>query len=287
MPLALLTVLIAMLSIQFGASLAKGLFPILGPVGASTWRLCLAALFLAILWKPWKIKLTMLQLRLIIYYGLSLSLMNILFYLAIDRIPLGVAVALEFTGPLVLTVSSSKNLRDLVWTFLATIGLLLLFPWSQRNSLDILGLLLALGAGGCWALYIVFAKKVGRSIHSGKAVSLGMIVAALFTIPFGVILSGPVLWKIEIIPLASLVALFSSALPYSLEMFALKKIEAPTFGILMSLEPALAAIMGWFFLFEKLSLFEIVAICSIIAASLGATISSKKSHTSIQMPLEQ
>lgn len=287
MPLALLTLFIAMFSVQFGASLAKGLFPILGPVGTSTWRLVLAALFLGFIWSPWKVKLKKEQTTLIIFYGLSLGFMNLLFYLAIDRIPLGVAVALEFTGPLVLTVASSKNIRDLVWTCLAAIGLALLFPWSQNNSLDILGLLFALGAGACWALYIVFAQKIGQTLHSGRAVSLGMIVAALTVAPFGIFLSGPILWRVELIPLAILVAIFSSALPYSLEMFTLKKMGTATFGILMSLEPALAAVMGWMFLGEKLSHFEMLAICSIITASLGATINSKKSNTSVPIPVEQ
>ena len=285
MPLALSTLLIAMASVQFGASMAKGIFPLLGPSGATTWRLTIAALILTIVWRPWKLRPTGEQWKGILRYGMALGLMNLFFYWAIARIPLGVAVALEFTGPLGVALWSSRRQQDLLWAGFAAFGLLLLFPWGPTSTLDGIGVAFALAAGGCWALYIIFGQSLGKSFHGGRGVALGMGVAALVVLPVGVMQNGSELWQPSVLWQAALVGIFSSAIPYSLEMIALKRIPPATFGILMSLEPALAALMGWLFLQEKLSSWEMVAIGLIIVASLGSTLTSIKATLSPPPPL--
>lgn len=273
---ALLTVLIAICSLQYGSSLAKGLFPVIGAPGAAAIRLCFASLIMLTVWRPWRAKLSLNSYKAIALYGGSLGLMNLLFYLALARIPLGVAVALEFTGPLAIALIHSKRPIDFLWAFLAIIGILLLLPFeSSANSLDLAGILLALGAGLCWAGYIHFGKKAVENQHEGVISSLGMSVAALIVLPLGIALSEVNIFNPSVLPLAFLVAILSSALPYSLEMMALKKLSAKTFGILMSLEPAWAALMGLIFLKELLSPKEIVAIVAIIIASLGGTLAEK------------
>lgn len=273
---ALLTVLIAICSLQYGSSLAKELFPVIGAPGAAAIRLCFASLIMLTVWRPWRTKLSLNSYKAIALYGGSLGLMNLLFYLALARIPLGVAVALEFTGPLAIALLHSKRPIDFLWAFLAIIGILLLLPFnSSANSLDLAGILLALGAGLCWAGYIHFGKKAVENQHEGVISSLGMSVAALIVLPLGIALSEVNIFNPSVLPLAFLVAILSSALPYSLEMMALKKLSAKTFGILMSLEPAWAALMGLIFLKELLSPKEIVAIVAIIIASLGGTLAEK------------
>lgn len=274
MNLALIPLFIAMASVQFGASLAKGLFPAFGPAGTTAWRLTVAALILQIAFRPFRLKLTRPQWWAIIRYGMALGLMNLSFYYAIDRIPLGVAVALEFIGPLAVSLLTSPRLRDMVWAVLAGLGLALLFPWSGASTLDPWGVLLALTAGAFWGLYIIFGKKLGHAIEEGKAVALGMLVAALVAMPLGLIQQGTNLWQPSLLVTAILVGLFSSAIPYSLEMFSLKRLSSSTFSILMSLEPALAALMGWLFLKEELGLRELLAITLVIAASLGSTLTA-------------
>lgn len=273
---ALITLFIAMSSIQFGASVAKGLFPALGPTGMTTWRLLLAALILLCVWRPWRQKISRQEVIMLVPYGAALGVMNITFYLALARIPLGIAVALEFTGPLAVAIFTSKRSRDYVWALLAGLGLVLLFPRNE-STLDPVGILLALVAGGCWAGYIIFGHKAGKAINGGRAAALGMAVAAMFALPVGLIDRGTDLWQPSLFLSALLVAVFSSAIPYSLEMIALKRLPANTFSILMSLEPAIATLMGWLFLKEILSPIELTAVGCIIAASLGSALTTPKS----------
>lgn len=272
--LALTTLLVAMTSVQFGASMAKGLFPLLGPSGATAWRLTLAALMLGLVWRPWNMRPARNQWPVILRYGIALGLMNLTFYWAINRIPLGVAVALEFTGPLGVALWASRQRQDLLWAGLAGSGLLLLVPWGPMAQLDALGVGFALLAGMSWGAYIVYGQKLGNSFHGGRGVALGMLVAGLVTLPVGVIDRGAELWQPSLVVQAILVALFSSAIPYSLEMIALKRLPPATFGILMSLEPALATLMGWLFLQERLRSMELCAVVLIMVASLGSTLAS-------------
>lgn len=281
--LSLIYVFISMLSIQFGASVAKKLFSITGPAGTTMLRVCLAALILLIIWRPWKIKFSKKQFKFFIGYGFCLGSMNILFYLSLARIPLGIAVALEFTGPLVLSLISSKKLIDICWAVLAAIGIYLILPESAvaTTNLDLIGILLALGAGVFWALYIVFGKFAGQDTHSGHVTALGMTFAALVTIPFGLYFNAKEVFDISVLPLGLTIAVLSSALPYSLEMMAMKNISTKTFGILMSLEPAIAAMMGYLFLKEDLTLTQKAAIICIITASAGSASSLKEKRLEI------
>ena len=268
MPIALLV--IAMTSIQCGASLAKGLFPLVGAAGASAMRLGLAALLLSLLMRPWRSRLSAGSWRSLLVFGLSLGGMNLLFYLSLKSIPLGVAVALEFTGPLGLALLSSRRLLDFIWIVLAVFGLWLLLPSVEGPaSLDPWGMLAALGAGLCWAIYIVFGQKAGAE-HGRQTVALGCLVAALLVFPIGLWQAGSSMFSIELLPLALSVAVLSTALPYSLEMVALTRLPTRTFSILMSMEPAIAALSGLLILGEQLSANQWLAIGAIMLASAGA-----------------
>lgn len=271
---SLAALLAAMVSVQFGASLAKGLFPALGPEGTTICRCGLAAVMLLALHRPWRERPSRAALVAVGLYGASLGLMNLLFYLSIARIPLGVAVALEFTGPLSVALLASRRARDLAWVALAAAGIALVFPRTHATrAVDPVGVAFALGAGACWALYIVLGKRAGKAVPGGAASALGMLTAALVVAPFGVARAGARLLDPALWPLALAVAVFSSALPYSLEMHALRRLPARTFGVLMSLEPALAALAGLVVLRERLSATQGAAIACIIAASLGSAAS--------------
>ncbi|MDM8349852.1 threonine/homoserine exporter RhtA [Pseudomonas sp. sp1636] len=268
--LPIMLLLIAMTSIQSGASLAKGLFPLIGATGTTALRLGLAALILCLLMRPWQARLSLRSCRSLVAYGLALGSMNLLFYLSLQTIPLGIAVALEFTGPLGLALLSSRRLLDFAWVALAVFGLWLLLPSAQADvQLDPAGMALALGAGLCWALYIIFGQQAGAE-HGRQTVALGTIVAALLVFPIGVWQAGSSMFSLDLLPIALGVAVLSSALPYSLEMVALTRLPARTFSILMSMEPAIAALSGLLFLSERLSLSQWLAIGAIILASAGA-----------------
>ena len=268
LPIALLV--IAMTSIQSGASLAKGLFPLIGPEGTTALRLSLAALILALIMRPWRSRPNVAAWRSLVGYGLSLGSMNLLFYMSLKTIPLGIAVALEFTGPLALALLSSRRLLDFVWVALAVFGIWLLLPDTRSSDhLDPLGMGLALGAGLCWALYILFGQKAGAA-HGSQTVVFGTLIAALLVFPIGLSQVGGALFSVDLLPVALAVAVMSSALPYSLEMLALTRLPARTFSILMSLEPAIAALSGLLFLSERLAPSQWLAIGAIILASAGA-----------------
>lgn len=274
---AVLAVLVAMSSIQLGASLAKGLFPVLGAQGATALRLVFAALILLAVWRPWRTRVTGRELRVVMVYGAALGVMNLTFYMALSRIPLGIAVAIEFTGPLAVALLSTRRALDFVWALLAVAGILLILPLTKSSAaLDPLGVVWALAAGTCWALYILFGQRAGAAVHGGTATSLGMVTAALLAVPFGVAHAGRALLEVSLWPAALGVAVLSSALPYSLEMIALKALPTRTFGILMSLEPALAALSGLVFLREQLTGVQWVAITCVILASAGSAASSRQ-----------
>ncbi|MET1076463.1 MAG: threonine/homoserine exporter RhtA [Pseudomonas sp.] len=267
--------LVAMISIQAGAALAKGLFPEIGALGTSALRLTLGSLILVALLRPWRATLTRANLPALLAYGTALGCMNLLFYLSLQRLPLGVAVALEFTGPLVLAILSSRRLIDFGWIALAMAGLALLLPiGAASDAVDLLGACQALGAGACWALYIVFGQKAGAA-HGPHTVVLGMLIAALIVLPIGVAHAGSALFSLALLPLALGVALLSAALPFSLEMMALTRLPTRTFSTLMSMEPAIAAMSGLLYLNEQLSLSQWLAILAIVLASLGTALTIK------------
>ena len=271
-PLGLL--IIAMISIQSGASLAKSLFPVVGAQGTTALRLIFASLILLLVLRPWRARLTAKSLRTVMLYGISLGSMNMLFYMSLQTVPLGIAVALEFTGPLAVALWASRKAIDFLWVALAVIGLLLLIPIGESSaSIDLVGAGYALGAGICWAAYILFGQKAGAD-NGIQTAALGVTIAALFIAPIGVVHAGASLLDVSLIPAALGVAVLSTALPYSLEMVALTRMSARTFGTLASLEPVFAALSGLIFLHEDLSLTQWLAIGAIIVASIGATLGS-------------
>jgi inner membrane transporter RhtA len=276
LPIVLL--ILAMGSFQYGATLAKQLFPVVGASGTTALRLGLGSLMSLALWRPWRIRPTLREARSIVVYGLAIGWMNLFFYLAISRIPLGIAVALEFTGPLTVSIAASRRSIDFAWIGFAGLGLIALLPLGLTHvSLDPAGIGFALGAALCWALYIVFGQKAGVA-HGGQTAALGTLAAAIVIVPIGIHHAGPALFSPALLPLASALALFS-ALPYSLEMYALTRLPMRTFGVLMSWEPAMGALTGFALLGESLSWVQWCAICSIMVASAGSAITGRTAAT--------
>jgi len=274
MPVAV--ILIAMLSIQSGASLAKSLFPIVGAPGVTALRIALGTLILVVIFKPWRLRFKKEQRLPLLYYGLSLGAMNYMFYLSIQTIPLGIAVALEFTGPLAVALFSSRRPVDFIWVVLAVLGLWFLLPLGQSVSqIDLTGAALALGAGACWAIYILSGQRAGEE-HGPATVALGSLIAAIIFVPLGMAQATESIWQWSVMPIGLAVAILSTALPYSLEMIALTRLPTRIFGTLMSMEPALAAISGMIFLGETLTFTQTLALCSIIAASMGSTLTMRR-----------
>ncbi|WP_367071973.1 threonine/homoserine exporter RhtA [Enterobacter roggenkampii] len=268
-------ILIAMLSIQSGASLAKSLFPLVGAPGVTALRIVLGTAILVFIFKPWRLRFKKEQRLPLLFYGLSLGAMNYLFYLSIQTIPLGIAVALEFTGPLAVALFSSRRPVDFIWVVLAVLGLWFLLPLGQSVSeIDLTGAALALGAGACWAVYILTGQRAGEE-HGPATVALGSLIAAIVFVPIGMAQATESIWQWSVMPIGLAVAILSTALPYSLEMIALTRLPTRIFGTLMSMEPALAAISGMVFLGETLTLTQTLALCSIIAASMGSTLTMR------------
>ncbi|CAO4176227.1 EamA family transporter [Methylorubrum populi] len=274
--LPILALVVGMVSIQSGAALAKGLFPVVGAAGVTTLRVSFSALILLAVWRPWRRGPERSEIGAIALYGAALGLMNLLFYLALRTIPLGIAVAIEFTGPLAVALAGSRRGLDFAWIALAVLGLGLLLPLGEADRLDPTGAALALGAGLCWAAYIVFGQRAGRA-GGGRAVSLGMAVAALVVAPVGLAEAGTDLFTPGPLGTGLIIAVLSSALPYSLEMFALTRLPRPAFGVLMSLEPAVASLAALALLGERLNPVQAVAIGCIVAASAGITLAGRRS----------
>ena len=268
--------LVSMGSYQLGAALAKQLFPAVGAQGATACRLGLGAAILLLVRRPWRSWRRGRDPRALWGYGLSIGAMNLAFYLSLRTIPLGIAVALEFTGPLALALFGSRRLLDFIWIALVVAGLLLLLPLrGQTHALDPVGVLCALAAGVGWACYIVLGQRAGAA-YGGDAVTWGTSIAALLAIPVGVAHAGGALFDPALLPFALGVAVLSSALPYSLEMVALTRLPTRSFGTLLSLEPAFGALVGASLLGERLSLLQWLAILAIIVAAVGTALSVRR-----------
>jgi inner membrane transporter RhtA len=265
-----LLVLIGIASVQFGAALAKSLFDEVGPGGTVLLRVLFAAIVLAAIWRPAVGGRSRSDWRLVVVFGLSLAAMNLAFYESLERIPLGVAVTFEFVGPLGVAIAGSRRPLDLVWVLLAAAGILLLSDFGGAD-LDGLGVALAFLAGAFWAAYIVLAVRVGRAFPGGSGLALAMVVGAAALVPVGVADAGAELLVPWILAAGLAVAILSSAIPYTLEMEALRRLPTGVFGVMMSLEPAMAALAGFIILDEGLATRELVAIMLVVAASAGAT----------------
>ncbi len=274
---AIILLLVAMISIQSSGSLAKVLFDQFPVLTVSAMRLFLGAIILALIFKIWQINFKQVKWTAILSYGIALAGMNALFYLSIERLPLGIAVSFEFVGPLSVALYSARQKFDFIWIGLAILGLVLLFPFNQATeSLDMLGIVLALAAGACWALYIVAGQKPS-GVSGNHTVCLGMGVAMLCLMPIA-LCSGFSSRIFEPAHLSYFIALavLASALPFSLEMIALRNLTALSFGTLMSVEPAIAALSGLIFLGEQLLWNQWLALATIITASIGCTYTTQQ-----------
>lgn len=266
---AVIGLLIAMLSFQAGASIAKGLIVTVGAPGTTALRLVISALILCVVQRPWRQVPTRAHARVILLYGLSLGTMNLVFYAALQRIPLGIAVGLEFIGPLAVALATSRRRLDLLWLGVAVAGLVCLLPITgSAERIDPVGVAFALAAGACWALYIVYGQKAGHA-HGATATTWGLLVAAAVVGSLGTVRAGASIVSREVLPRGLAVAVLSSALPYTLEMTALRRLSAATYGTLMSLEPALAALVGLLALHEHLTPLQWVGIGAVMIASAG------------------
>jgi inner membrane transporter RhtA len=282
------SIILAVLSVQGGAALARGLFPLLGPPSTAALRVGLAAILLLLLVRPPLLSLRAREWRAVIAYGSALGGMNLLFYLAIARIPLGLVVALEFVVPLAAAAFTSRRALDALWVGLAGAGIALVVPWGRglgggagAGGLDPLGVVLGLLAGACWMAYILLGQKASRLLPGPSAVTVGMAFALLAILPFALATGGLTL-LLHLAPrtlaTGTAVALLSSALPFTLEMNALRALPARMYGVLMSLEPAAAALCGLVFLRQHLTALQWLAVGLIIVASVGATLASSPSR---------
>lgn len=280
-------VLASVTSLCLGTSFAKHLFPVVGAQGTTALRVGFSALLLLAIWRPWRFGPSRANLRQIAIFGAVLGLMNLLFYMAIKRLPFGVTVAIEFIGPLSVAVLTSRRWLDFVWLGLAATGLfmLLILPMFgvQVGHLDPLGLLYAGIAAACWAGYIVLGKRAGH-MHGGMVVSLGLLAAAFVVVPFGIAEAGAKLLSSSILLYGLAVAAVSSAVPYSLEMFALKRLSPGAFSTMLATEPAIAAIAGMLVLGEHLSPVQWSAIGAIMVAAMGSALTSRPAPATAPVP---
>lgn len=266
-----------MASYQLGASVAKQLFPLVGAQGATALRLTLSAVILGALMRPWRAGIDRRAVAPLLLYGLALGALNTFFYVAVQTIPLGIAVAINFLGPLSVAIAHSRRPVDLLWAGLAGCGIALLLPIGpQAVALDGRGLAFCGMAAVTWAIYILAGSRAGTRLGSGRASALGVAIGAVVILPFGIAQAGSALLSWAVLPLALVVAILSSALPNSLEMVALTRLPTRVFGVLMSLEPALGALFGWIILGEHLSSRQQLAIGLVVLASAGSTLTATR-----------
>ena len=270
-----LAVLGSVTALGIGTSWAKHwLFPVVGAQGTTALRVGFSAVLVLMLWRPWRWHLSRADAQAIALYGVALGAMNLMFYMSLRTLPFGLAVAIEFAGPLAVAIWSSRRAVDFAWVMLAMAGLGLLLPLGLNGStLDPVGVAYALGAAVFWAMYIVFGKRAGH-LHAGHSVSLGLLVAALVVVPVGVAHAGAALLSPVVLLIGVVVAAVSSAIPISLEMMALKRLPRGAFGIMISMEPAVAAVLAFALLGEVLSPLQWLAIGCVVAASMGSAMTA-------------
>jgi inner membrane transporter RhtA len=270
----------AIASVQFGAALATKIFSRVGPAGAVMLRLVAASVLLSVIWRPAVGARSRRDLLLAALFGLVLAGMNLAFYEALNRIPLGVCVTLEFVGPLAVAVAGSRKRLDFAWVALAAIGIVALTR-GGTHGLNVLGVVFALSAGGMWGVYILVNARVGRTFKDGGGLTIAMCVAALLVLPYGIADGGSELLQPHVLLVGAAVGALSSAIPYAFEMEALRRIATHVFGVLMSLEPAVAALAGFLLIGQGLSARELVGVGFVIVASVGASLTSRRATIAV------
>lgn len=264
----------AIVTTQLGASLAKGLFDDLGPGGTTFLRVAIAAGLLALVARPSVAGRSRGDLGTVALFGMSLAGMNLCFYEAIDRIPLGIAVTIEFIGPLGVAVALSRRRLDLLWVAFAATGVTLFADRGEGGSLDATGVAFVLAAAGFWAAYILLSARTGRAFPGGAGLTMAMVVGAVLLVPIGVADGGASLLQPELLAAGAAVALLASAIPYALELEALRRMPTGLFGIVLSVEPAVAATLGFAILGQDLGARDVVAIGLVVVASAGASLAA-------------
>jgi len=277
---AVLFMVLSMVAYQISASFAKQLFEVLDPLTVVTLRLCFASILIVLMFRSWKIikRLPYLKWKDLLLYSGSVCLMNVLFYASLGKLPQGIAVGLEFLGPLTLALLSIKYKSDYLWVLLAIIGVALMVPWQDAttHNFSYLGAAFALGAGICWAIYIYYGQRVVRQNIGMHALSIAIVLSAMVMLPISAVHNPEALLKTEYWGKALLIALLATAIPYALDLMALKRLSKLSYGTLSSLSPALGAIAGFFLLKEQISLWQSIALVCIMLASIGVTFRSKQ-----------
>lgn len=262
-------------SVQFGAALAATLFPAIGPIGTVTLRLLGAAVVLALTNRLWRFEWRSARLRTIALFGVVLVTMNTSLYLALDRLPLATSITLECLGPLAIALANAGSRRERWWVLPAAAGVALLGGTLSLH--DLLGVLFALMAAGCWASYILLSRRLGRAGGGQAGLALATALGAVIVLPFGILTAGPMLWHPATLALGLAIGLLSSALPYSLDMMALRRLPTAVFGVLTSLNPAVGALAGLLILSQHLPVTGLIGIALVVAAGAGITLSARRS----------
>ncbi|WP_251452921.1 EamA family transporter [Microbacterium sp. Marseille-Q6648] len=281
---AVLLVVAGLACQEIGASFAVLLFPEVGPLGMVMLRLVFSSLLLLAIARPRLRGHDAVAWRSVVWFGVVLAVMNGLFYLALERLALGVTVTIEVLGPLVLSIVASRRRSAWVWAVVAFVGVVAL-GGGGWDRLDPIGVLFALGAAASWAFYILASARVGREFPKLDGLALAMTVGALLALPFGIMDAGGALLRIDLVALGAAVAVLSSTIPYALELFALRRLPAAAFAILMSLAPATAALAGFVLLGQHLTWLELVGIALVIVASIGAVRASTRAARRTAEPL--
>ena len=273
--LAVFYMVLSMVTYQISASFAKQLFESLDPLTVVTLRLCFASILVFIMFRSWKIipRLAYLKWRNILFYSASVCLMNVLFYASLGKLPQGIAVGLEFLGPLTLAFFSIQQKSDYIWVGLAILGIILMVPWNDANQANFsyLGAAFAIGAGACWATYIYFGQKVIRQNIGMHALTIAISLSAMVLLPISIVHNPTGLLATQHWGQAIMIALLATAIPYALDLMALKHLSKLSYGTLSSLSPAFGALAGVILLKEHISLWQCIALVCIMVASIGVT----------------
>ena len=279
--IAVLYMVLSMISYQISASFAKQLFSVLDPLSVTILRLCFAAVIVCVMFRSWQVfkRLPFLKWRDLLCYSAALCVMNVLFYMSLGKLPQGIAVGLEFIGPLGLALLSIQRRSDYVWVLLAIAGIALMVPWGQAASADfsVFGAACALGAGLCWAFYIYFGQKVVHQNIGMHALTIAICLSALILLPIGLYRNAPALLETQYWGKALAIAVLATAIPYALDLKALKQLNKLSYGTLSSLSPALAALAGLLLLGERIGALQWLALLCVMAASVGVTLRSSSS----------